>query len=100
MAAAALTVANLKELLPAEEGQHGGRFQDGEFGDHGGDQILPTVSVFVNSRNNLNLILNTLSEVDTWTWTSRSIRCQDFWDARAFDLYPICHLLCHTISSS
>jgi len=67
MAAAALTVANLKELLPAEEGQHGGRFQDGEFGDHGGDQILPTVSVFVNSRNNLSLIRNsltTLSEVD------------------------------------
>ena len=53
MAAAALTVANLKELLPAEEGQHGGRFQDGEFGGHGGDQILPTVSVFVNSKNNL-----------------------------------------------
>jgi hypothetical protein len=27
-----------------------GRFQDGEFGDHGGDQILSTVSVFVQEQ--------------------------------------------------
>jgi hypothetical protein len=51
MAAAALTEANLKELLPAKEGQHGGRFQDG---DHGRDQILSTARgpcLCKNSRN-------------------------------------------------
>ena len=50
------------------------------------------------TKQSLNLIVNTLttfSEVDTWTWTSRSIRCQDFWDARAFDSVIVffCHMI-------
>jgi len=49
MTAAALTVGNLKELLPAE-GQHGGKVPGWQVGDHGGDQVLSTVSVFVQEQ--------------------------------------------------
>ena len=49
MTAAALTVGNLKEQ-PAEEGQHGGKVPGWRAGDHDGDKILSTVSVFVKEQ--------------------------------------------------